>query len=667
MSDWMIAYWAGLALCIAVLAWVMRRGEWTWMGLYVAVGIMFCAMAKHIVWLRMVLDPDYRVAAPNVAQLFVWPDSLPWGLLVGFIGVVELYAMIGAVRRPTLLATAALFPVSIYQLTMTAWGIHSWIMVGEAPLLHVGDLALPAWIGVPLYLGAFDVPLVCAIPFAVQRLIRSDNSAAGKILNRFSLSLGIILVAFAVLIAAVFSATLRTSRMAGSGSTTSQEFVGIALFALLVLLILAVVDFRRTFLLPALTLVENAGQDRKLADLHDLASVWKPLAQIVDDSRQKANERREQLIATQDALHQSEKLAALGQLLAGVAHELNNPLSAVLGQTALLSEDLEGSHHSARIGKIKRAAERCSRIVQSFLAMARRKAPDPVPTDMNDLVRLALDLSEYQLRTAGIAVACDMASGLPPAQADADQIHQVIVNLLSNARQALEAIDGERRIALATGFDRATGMVTLSVADNGPGIPADLRGRIFDPFFTTKPEGHGTGIGLAFSSGIAESHGGALRLDDVREGTRFILSLPCADKIDSETASEVEQRHRGKGRVLIVDDEDAVAETLDDIFQRLGYATKVALSGEAAIAAMAGGESFDLVLSDLRMPGVDGPALHAWIAEHRPELLDRLAFVTGDTLGGRAAEFVAESGCSHVEKPFTRASLTELVEKVAAR
>jgi PAS domain S-box-containing protein len=403
-------------------------------------------------------------------------------------------------------------------------------------------------------------------------------------------------------------------------------------------------------------------------DVHDIAFTLFPIlgadgevAFVGNISHDITDERRAQadLAKSTDALHQSEKLAALGSMLAGVSHELNNPLAAVIGQTALLAEDLEGTPHAERVSKIRRAADRCARIVKSFLAMARQKAPEYRSVSINDQVRSAVELTEYQMRAAQVVLDLRLSDGLPNVEADPDELHQVIANLLTNARQALEEVSGERRITLTTSRERD--MISLSVADTGKGIDAATRDRIFDPFFTTKAVGSGTGIGLSYSLGIIEAHGGTIRIEDADVGTTFVITLPVKDDTTDTAAPEQAEEARTKGRALVIDDEEDVADTLSDMLQRQGLEVSVAIGGLAGQAAMAGDAHFDVILSDIRMPDLDGPALYDWMVTNRADLLGSIAFVTGDTLSGIASDFIARSGCAVLEKPFTPAALRELV------
>lgn len=371
-----------------------------------------------------------------------------------------------------------------------------------------------------------------------------------------------------------------------------------------------------------------------------------------------------ELQRSREALYQAEKISALGSLLAGVSHELNNPLSIIVAQAELLARQAEGTPLADRANKIKLAALRSGRIVQTFLAMARQQAPTRAPVQLNDVVTAALDLAAYGLRSTGIDVDLRLGSDLPMVTADADQLHQVTVNLVINAQQAMQGWSGERRLSISTDRDPISGMVRLEVADSGPGISPDLKRRIFEPFFTTKSEENGTGIGLSFSQGIAEAHGGSLELVDGEGGTRFRLSLPVEASgvgtlpAAANVAPATEQR-----TALIVDDEVEVAEALGDILSVFGFTAQVADSGAAARAALADGW-FDLIVSDLRMPHEDGSALFAWLSTNRPDLVSATAFSTGDTLSAAAAGFLERCNRPFIEKPFTVEDVRRLVEAV---
>jgi PAS domain S-box-containing protein len=345
-----------------------------------------------------------------------------------------------------------------------------------------------------------------------------------------------------------------------------------------------------------------------------------------------------------EALHQSEKLAAVGSMLAGVAHELNNPLSIVIGNALMLQSEAEGVSRplAERAQRIQAAAERCGRIVRSFLAMARQRKTQPRSVEVEVLIGNALGLLAYGLRASGIEIEQTIAPGLPPVFCDPDQVTQVLTNLLVNAQQALEGEPQPRRVRLGAVADGNA--IAIEVADNGPGIPPNLRSRVFEPFFTTKPMGVGTGIGLAVSRGIVEAHGGSLTLAPSDRGAAFLLRLPLHDagQASAENGSLPPSKPVHTERsALIVDDEPDVGLILADMLTALGMRCEVVTSGETAVERLKG-RDYDAIICDVRLPGIDGPALYAWIAQHRPHLGARTAFVTGDTLGQASERFLAQ-------------------------
>lgn len=357
---------------------------------------------------------------------------------------------------------------------------------------------------------------------------------------------------------------------------------------------------------------------------------------------------------SREALHQSEKLTALGSLLAGVSHELNNPLSIVVAQASMLERQAKDGPLADRAFKIRRAADRCARIVETFLSLARQKPPARAPVDLNAVVEGALDLAGYGLRTDGIAVVFERAPQLPAIGADADQLHQVIINLLINAQQALAGQVGARTLTVTTAQGDEPSTVVVDVADNGPGVPDDAARRIFEPFFTTKKQGEGTGLGLSFSQGIAEAHGGKLTLRPTETGACFRLTLPTDPEQDTADIGVGAQEADAPPprRALLVDDEEEIADALGEFLALEAFACDIATSGAQACQMMRA-TAYDLVVSDLRMPQMDGPALHAWIARERPTLCDRVGFVTGDTFGAQVADFLANARRPVLEKPFT--------------
>jgi PAS domain S-box-containing protein len=374
----------------------------------------------------------------------------------------------------------------------------------------------------------------------------------------------------------------------------------------------------------------------------------------------------EDLARQREALYQREKLAALGSLLAGVAHELNNPLSVVVARAVLLEEQGDSATQAAAL-KIRTAAERCARIVQTFLAMARQRPPERGPVQINEVVAAALDIAAYAIRTSSIEVLLDLAPDIPTILADGDQLHQVMLNLLINAQQALCDQPALRQIRVTSRHEPVPGIVCIEVADTGPGIPLNLRSRVFDPYFTTKGNGMGTGVGLAVSLGIIEGHGGTLTVDcPPGGGTVFRISIPAghAETGFVERARQPKTDTTGLA-VLVVDDEDAVREALKDILEVVGHDVVVTASGREALECI-NAHRYDVILTDIRMPDIDGRALYGEIRQRWPNLAHRVVFVTGDTLTATVREFADQCGCTVIEKPFLPAEVRNVVAEVAA-
>jgi len=391
------------------------------------------------------------------------------------------------------------------------------------------------------------------------------------------------------------------------------------------------------------------GHDRILA-----------LARDIDEKKRAA----EELARQRESLYQREKLAALGSLLAGVAHELNNPLSVVVARAVLLEEQGNpGTQAAAQ--KIRTAAERCARIVRTFLAMARQQQPERGPVAINDVIAAALDITGYAVRTSSIEVTLDLADDLPLIHADADQLHQVLLNLVINAQQSLQERPAPRTLRITSELDTRADVVRVVVADNGPGIPEAVRARVFEPYFTTKPIGVGLGVGLAVSLGIVEAHGGTLTVDcPAAGGAVFTIALPVGTAAAGDAPAPVWKPGASGHAVLVVDDEAEIREALAEILGAVRHRVVTAASGREGLARMAA-ERFDVIVTDIRMPDVDGRAFYREIEARWPDRAVRVVFVTGDTLASSLREFVSQSGRPVIEKPFLPSEVRRIVAEVA--
>ena len=385
-----------------------------------------------------------------------------------------------------------------------------------------------------------------------------------------------------------------------------------------------------------------AGEPAVVSGLHDLTE-WKRM---------------------EAALHQNEKMAALGSLLAGVAHELNNPLTVVVSHALMMRETAEDQRVVSRADKIRLAAERCSRIVRTFLALARQRKTAPALIQLNDIVTAAVELLAYQLRTSDVKLSLDLDENLPTLWADADQLNQVMTNLIVNAGQALAERPSPRRLSIATSRVAGTDRLRLTVADNGPGVGPEIRSRIFEPFFTTKPPGMGTGIGLSMCLSIVNAHGGTMTVEDTAGGgATFVVELPLrpADAPGTEPAETApDAAERTPAHVLVVDDEPEIAEALRELLAAEGHSSDIAENGAAALQRLAA-RRYDAVISDLRMPVLDGAGLYGEIERRHPNLLPRIAFITGDSLSIGIQKFLARTNVICLEKPFGRDELRRLL------
>jgi signal transduction histidine kinase len=406
---------------------------------------------------------------------------------------------------------------------------------------------------------------------------------------------------------------------------------------------------------------ELTGHD----ELARLGRAFDSMARALASDMNEKKRSAEELERQREALYQRERLAALGSLLAGVAHELNNPLSVVVARAVMLEEESYPAAQAAA-SKIRIAAERCARIVRTFLAMARQQPPERGPVAINDVVSAALDITAYTIRTSSIEVTLDLARDIPPILADADQLHQVLLNLIVNAQHVLQERPAPRRIRVTSRIDPTGGVVRVTVADNGPGIPEHLRARVFEPFFTTKPSGLGTGVGLAVSHSIVQAHGGKLTLDCPGEGgAAFTIELPVG-AVETAGANTGAPREASASprRILVVDDEAEIRETLAEILSGAQHNVITAASGREALERMEA-EHYDVILTDVRMPDFDGRALYREIERRWPTQAGSVIFVTGDSLASSLHNFATECGRPVIEKPFVPSDVRRVVAEVA--
>jgi two-component system NtrC family sensor kinase len=368
-------------------------------------------------------------------------------------------------------------------------------------------------------------------------------------------------------------------------------------------------------------------------------------------------------------LLQAEKLAALGQTISGVAHELNNPLATILAWAERLAESPADEKSRRGLGVILQESERAARIVRNLLTFARKRQSTRMMVDLNEIVRETASLRAYEQRVHNIASTHRLGADLPEVFADADQVKQILLNLFLNAEQAMTAAHGRGTLVVRTWHDDDRQTVVIEVNDDGPGMDDELKGRIFDPFFTTKAVGKGTGLGLSVAYAIAEEHGGRMWVESsVGAGSSFFVELPIADPsmqtIRTEPAPVSAEKFAGR-RVLVVEDEPALATAVAEALQDAGFTVDRAADGEEGLTRAIEGR-YDLIVCDLKMPRLDGMQFYRAIAAAAPELARRVIFVTGAVAGTDAERFFEETGCRWLAKPFRLGDLLRAANEALA-
>ena len=367
-------------------------------------------------------------------------------------------------------------------------------------------------------------------------------------------------------------------------------------------------------------------------------------------------------------LLQAEKMAALGQTISGVAHELNNPLATILSWAERLSTKKLDDTSRRGVDVILAEAERAARSVRNLLTFARKRQSTRSMIDFNEVVSDTLSLRAYEQKVSNITVVTALAAGLPPVFADAHQVQQVLLNLLINAEQAMLTANGRGSLVVRTWHEADHESVVLEVSDDGPGVPVDVKTKIFDPFFTTKEVGKGTGLGLTVAYAIVQEHGGRIRVEGSGRGAAFVVELPVSGTgfaVKAPRAAAPSMEAVRGASVLVVEDERALAAAVVEALSDAGLKVDHAGDGEEALARVRK-KVYDVVICDLKMPRVDGMTLYRAISAATPALARRVIFVTGDVAGTDAERFLEDSGCRWLAKPFRLADLLRAVRETLA-
>ena len=370
-------------------------------------------------------------------------------------------------------------------------------------------------------------------------------------------------------------------------------------------------------------------------------------------------------------LRQAEKLSALGQMISGIAHELNNPLAVVKGYLELVLARHELAPHTrADLEKVATESNRAAKLVSNFLAFAREQPAHRAQVDLNQLVRGVVALREFEVRVAGVDLELDLAGELPTTLADPDQVQQVLINLVNNALHALAEKPHPRRLAIRS--RHAGDQIQITVADNGPGVPEEFVSRIFEPFFTTKEVGSGTGLGLSIAhSAMSDHQGRIIHQPTPGGGASFVLEFPIVEGSGAlpdagdapPTAARPQLPPSVSARILIVDDEQSIAELLGEMLEMLGNKVTLCHAAPRALELLSQSE-FDVVLSDFRMPMMDGKEFYRLAVARKPEMAKRFIFLSGDVVSEDTHSFLESVGTLHLAKPFQLTNVEQAVAQV---
>ncbi len=376
-----------------------------------------------------------------------------------------------------------------------------------------------------------------------------------------------------------------------------------------------------------------------------------------------------ELKSTQSQLLQAEKLSTIGEVISGVAHELNNPLSGVLGFSQILMARCEDSPIIRELEKIHDSAHRCQKIVKNLLSFSRAHTPERRHLGVNGILDKTLDLKKYHLHVNNIEVVRKFQPDLPMTMLDFHQMQQVFLNLINNAHHAMMSNSaGPGRLEVCT--SETAGRIRVEITDTGEGMDEATQHRIFEPFFTTKGQGEGTGLGLSVSYGIVREHGGKIWCRSRKgEGTTLVVELPVlepseTDSVDrGETTDVTDSTRAGGSSILVVDDEPVILDLMLDVLRLSGHRVDTANNGDEACRKVRSGP-YDLIITDVRMPEMNGIELYRNVMEVRPELRGKFIFVTGDLIDQDVLDFLAEVNAPTLPKPIDIRRITKAVDEI---
>lgn len=416
---------------------------------------------------------------------------------------------------------------------------------------------------------------------------------------------------------------------------------------------------------PSMLHANKIEQDRMdlLLTFASQAAIAIENARLYQDLAEKVKELKN----LQRQLVQTEKLSAIGELVSGVAHELNNPLTSVIGYTQLILENEEDPQKKEYLTKIFEEAKSCSEIIRNLLTFARYHKPQRIFSDVNTGIERALDLKTYQIETDGIQIVQALSPNLPPFLMDSHQMQQVFFNIINNAHQALADRGGSSLPPILTVRSQGRGpWIVVSFEDSGPGIPPEILPKIFEPFYTTKEVGVGTGLGLSISYGIVKEHGGEIRVEtEVGKGSTFSVWLPLVAYDEMGRPIAFQGNLNGK-EILIVDSSEVILEMCAYVLRSQGVEVHLAKNGEMALKQIRKHQLFNLVFVAIPLSDMDLSSFYGMLCREFPQYSGRLLFSVPEGLVNQEPDgsiIFQRAGCIPLDRPF---SITEFKQAVEA-
>jgi len=378
--------------------------------------------------------------------------------------------------------------------------------------------------------------------------------------------------------------------------------------------------------------------------------------------RKQAEEREDQL---QQELNMAGRLASIGQLAAGVAHEINNPLTGVIGFSHLmLSRDIPDDMKQD-LQVIHSEAQRVAKIVENLLVFAHQRKTGREYIAINDIITRVLELRAYEMKVNNIEVENQLDPNLPATVADAGQLQQVFLNIILNAEHFMVKAHNRGKLLVKT--ERIDGKIRVSFTDDGAGIGKENLDKIFNPFFTTKEVGNGTGLGLSVCHGIITQHKGRIYAQsELGKGATFVIELPVvAEPAQADKATETPKKSQKprESKILVVDDEAAILTFLRRLLTDMGHNVETINNADTALERLKT-ERYSLILLDIKLPGMSGIELYQQIEKIAPALTRRVMFITGDIMEGTTHDFLEKAGVPHITKPIDIEELKKMMNSI---